>query len=62
MQKNSLIVLDERIVEEWKQNSYLQYFCGFREYTPALTCHETELVKFRNKSVKMDLNLSLDAV
>jgi len=40
---------DERIVEEWKQNPYLQYFCGFNEYTPALPCHATELVKFRNR-------------
>ena len=40
---------DERIVEEWKQNPYLQYFCGFTEYTPALPCHATELVKFRNR-------------
>ena len=40
---------DERIVEEWKQNPYLQYFCGFNEYTPALPCHSTELVKFRNR-------------
>jgi IS5 family transposase len=40
---------DERIVEEWKQNPYLQYFCGFMEYTPAIPCHSTELVKFRNR-------------
>ncbi len=40
---------DKRIVEEWKQNPYLQYFCGFTEYTPSLPCHATELVKFRNR-------------
>jgi IS5 family transposase len=40
---------DERIVEEWKQNPYLQYFCGFSEYKPCLPCHATELVKFRNR-------------
>ncbi len=40
---------DERIVEEWKQNPYLQYFCGFTEYTPSLPCHAIELVKFRNR-------------
>ncbi len=40
---------DERIVEEWKQNPYLQYFCGFTEYTPSIPCHATELVKFRNR-------------
>ncbi len=43
---------DERNVEEWKQNPYLQYFCGFTEYTPSLPCHATELVKFRNRGVE----------
>ncbi len=50
--KDVLIVLDERIVEEWKQNPYFQYFCWFREYTPALPCHAAELVKFRNRISK----------
>jgi len=36
----------------YQQNPYLQYFCGFREYTPALPCHATELVKFRNRISK----------
>lgn len=40
---------DESVVEYWKQNPYFQYFCGFNEYTPALPCHATELVKFRNR-------------
>ncbi len=40
---------DEVVVEYWKQNPYFQYFCGFNEYTPALPCHATELVKFRNR-------------
>ena len=25
---------DENVVENWKQNPYFQYFCGFKEYTP----------------------------
>lgn len=40
---------DESIVEQWKQNPYYQYFCGYNEYQPALPCHSTELVKFRNR-------------
>jgi len=40
---------DERIILQWKRNPYYQYFCGFNEYTPALPCHSTELVKFRKR-------------
>jgi IS5 family transposase len=40
---------DENVVLQWKRNPYFQYFCGFEEYTPALPCHSTELVKFRNR-------------
>jgi len=40
---------DENIVLQFKRNPYYQYFCGFSEYTPALPCHATELVKFRNR-------------
>jgi len=40
---------DERIILQWKRNPYYQYFCGLTEYTPAIPCHATELVKFRNR-------------
>ena len=40
---------DERVVEEWKQNPYMQYFCGYNEYQVGLPCHPTELVKFRKR-------------
>jgi len=40
---------DENVILQWKRNPYFQYFCGFDEYTPALPCHSTELVKFRNR-------------
>jgi IS5 family transposase len=40
---------DERVVLEWKRNPYYQYFCGMQEYVPALPCHATELVKFRQR-------------
>ena len=40
---------DENIVLQWKRNPYYQYFCGMNEYTPALPCDSTELVKFRQR-------------
>jgi IS5 family transposase len=40
---------DENVVLQFKRNPYYQYFCGCTEYTPALPCHATELVKFRNR-------------
>ena len=40
---------DENIVLQFKRNPYYQYFCGFKDYTPAIPCHATELVKFRNR-------------
>jgi len=40
---------DENLILQWKRNPYYQYFCGFDEYTPALPCHSTELVVFRNR-------------
>jgi len=40
---------DENVVLQFKRNPYYQYFCGLEEYTPALPCHATELVKFRNR-------------
>lgn len=40
---------DENVVLQWKRNPYYQYFCGFNDYQPALPCHPTELVKFRDR-------------
>ncbi len=40
---------DDRVVLEWKRNPYYQYFCGMQEYVPALPCHATEPVKFRQR-------------
>lgn len=40
---------DENVVLQWKRNPYYQYFCGFNEYQPLMPCHETELVKFRQR-------------
>ena len=40
---------DENVVVQWKRNPYYQYFCGMEEYTPALPCDSTSLVKFRQR-------------
>ena len=40
---------DENVVLQSKRNPYYQYFCGITEYTPALPCDSTELVKFRKR-------------
>ncbi len=40
---------DEEIIEQWKQNPYYQYFCGFHEFQVALPCHPTDLVYFRKR-------------
>lgn len=40
---------DENVVLQWKRNSYYQYFCGMKEYQPAMPCDSTELVKFRQR-------------
>ena len=40
---------DERVIVQFKQNPYFQYFCGFQDYMPNIPCHSTELVKFRNR-------------
>jgi len=42
-------ISDENIVLQFKRNPYYQYFCGFKDYTPSVPCHATELVKFRNR-------------
>ena len=40
---------DENIVLQWKRNPYYQYFCGMKEYQPALPCDSSELVYFRKR-------------
>lgn len=40
---------DESLVLQWKRNPYYQYFCGMREYQPALPCDPTDLVYFRKR-------------
>ena len=36
---------EEEIIEQWKQNPYYQYFCGFNEFQIAYPCHLLFLTK-----------------
>ena len=40
---------DERVVLQWKQNPYYQYFCGEKNFQTQRPCHATELVHFRKR-------------
>ena len=40
---------DERVCEAWRQNPYMQYFCGERYFQWKLPCEPSELVHFRNR-------------
>lgn len=40
---------DERVVLQWKQNPYYQYFCGEKNFQTQTPCHATELVHFRKR-------------
>lgn len=40
---------DERVVLQWKQNPYYQYFCGEKNFQTQFPCHATELVHFRKR-------------
>lgn len=42
-------VSDESIVEQWSENVYYQYFCGFEVFTPTFPCNSSDLVYFRNR-------------
>lgn len=55
---------DERVVLQWKQNPYFQYFCGEKTFQIQLPCHATELVHFRKRigteGVEKIFQLSVD--
>lgn len=42
-------ISDESIVEQWSENLYYQYFCGFQEFIASLPCEASELVHFRKR-------------
>lgn len=40
---------DESVVEQWSENLYYQYFCGFQEFLASAPCQASELVHFRKR-------------
>ena len=46
---------DEKVVLQFKQNPYYQVFCGLTEFSCKLPCDSTELVKFRQRIGKEEV-------
>ncbi len=42
-------ISDESVVEQWSENLYYQYFCGFQEFMACAPCEASELVHFRKR-------------
>jgi len=42
-------ISDESVVEQWSENLYYQYFCGFQEFMASAPCEASELVHFRKR-------------
>ena len=42
-------VSDESVVEQWSENAYYQYFCGYASFVPDVPCDPSELVHFRHR-------------
>lgn len=42
-------ISNERVVEEWQEIAYYQYFCGFHEFNINPLCNATELIHFRKR-------------
>ena len=42
-------ISDESVVEQWSENLYYQYFCGFQEFVATVPCEASELVHFRKR-------------
>jgi len=40
---------DERVVEQWRQNPYFQFFCGETQFQWGAPCEASELVHFRHR-------------
>lgn len=49
MLKHIRNISDESVVEQWSENLYYQYFCGFQEFVASAPCQASELVHFRKR-------------
>jgi IS5 family transposase len=47
--KHIRTISDERVVEQWAENNYDQYFCGETSFVLDATCEASEHVHFRNR-------------
>jgi IS5 family transposase len=52
-------ISDESIVEQWSENVYYQYFCGFQEFASSPPCASSELVHFRKRIGESGMELIL---
>ena len=52
-------ISDESIVEQWSENVYCQYFCGFQEFVSLPPCDSSELVHFRKRIGESGMELIL---
>lgn len=48
---------DKSIVLQWKRNPYYQYFCGYNEFQIIEPCHATDLVYFRKRIGKEEMEV-----
>ena len=49
MLKQLFNLSDERVVEQWSQNPYFQFFCGETQFQWGAPCEASELVHFRHR-------------
>ncbi|MFR9543654.1 MAG: IS5 family transposase [Rikenellaceae bacterium] len=52
-------ISDESVVEQWAENSYYQYFCGYASFVPNVPCDPSELVHFRHRIGERGIELIL---
>ena len=50
-------ISDESVVEQWSENLYYQYFCGFQEFMACAPCEASELVHFRKRIGEFGIEL-----
>lgn len=52
-------ISDEKVVAQFTENAYYQYFCGEESFTTSLPCVPTELVEFRHRIGESGVELIL---
>ncbi len=57
--KHILNISDESVDEQWAENLYYQYFCGYQEFLSSAPCEASELVHFRKRRGESGIELIL---